>query len=221
MVRSAGMNDEWSQQKPKMEKHKTGAALQILVFACEPFALFKFVSKSKTWPQRPLVLNSRSSTLRAAKKPQLQGNIKSRSKQIRMVGRPDRSVPSKEGLLFFNMFELFWMLVGPFQYFPWKTWRWSTFLFCFVCCWQVDWAKKSFCMSYSSLFMCSPLPTCCPASKNSRPDVVNYGMLLGRCDAQTWRTGNSILCHMSEFCLHCKLLPKWHLGRWLEYFRNR
>ena len=72
MFRSAGMNDEWSQQKPKMEKHKTGAALQILVFACEPFALFKFVSKSKTWPQRPLVLNSRSATLRAAKKPQLQ-----------------------------------------------------------------------------------------------------------------------------------------------------
>ncbi|CAL1148605.1 unnamed protein product, partial [Cladocopium goreaui] len=34
---------------------------------------------------------------------------------------------------------------------------------------------------------------------NLKPDVVNYGMLLGRCDAQTWRTGNSILCHMSEW----------------------
>ena len=147
-------------------------------------------------------------------------NIKSRSKQIRMVGRPDRSVPSKEGLLFFNMSELFCWWVH-FSISLGKLGGGVLFFFAsFVADKKIE-RKNLFDMSYSSLFMCSPLPTCCPASKNSRPDVVNYGMLLGRCDAQTWRTGSSILCHMSEFCLHCKLLPKWHLGRWLEYFSNR
>ena len=136
MVRSAGINDEGSQQKPKWEKHKTCAPLQILVFQCEPFTLFKLVSKGKTWPQRA----------RGFWIPDVQcyGQHKVRIK----TNTDGWTLGSNEGLFLLNMFELFWMVpVDPFQNhlcISLESLEWATFLFCLACCWQVDWAKHSF-----------------------------------------------------------------------------